>query len=113
MEDNTKQEWYCWQTADNAPHNSILRPDIVLKKGQRLLMRTMAENLGASTTNGSSVQLKLELRPVKAGSGGGMTPEQLLGNIEYWAEKPRASTRLYASKSTSRADFEKESEKWI
>ena len=43
----------------------------------------------------------------------GMTPEQLLGNIEYWAEKPRASTRLYASKSTSRADFEKESEKWI
>ena len=43
----------------------------------------------------------------------GMTPEQLLGNIEYWAEKPRKSTRLYASKSTSRADFEKESEKWI
>ena len=43
----------------------------------------------------------------------GMTPEQLLGNIEYWAENPRKSTRLYASKSTSRADFEKESEKWI
>lgn len=43
----------------------------------------------------------------------GMTPEQLLGNIEYWAEKPRKSMRIYASKSTSRADFEKESEKWI
>ena len=43
----------------------------------------------------------------------GMTPEQLLGNIEYWAEKPRDSLRIYASKSTSRADFEKESEKWI
>ena len=39
-------------------------------------MRTMAENLGTATANGSSVQLKLELRPVKAGSGGGMTPEQ-------------------------------------
>lgn len=43
----------------------------------------------------------------------GMTKEQLLGNIEYWAEKPRKSMRIYASKSTSRADFEKESEKWI
>ena len=43
----------------------------------------------------------------------GMTPEQLLGNIEYWAEKPRDSLRIYASKSTSRADFEAESEHWI
>lgn len=43
----------------------------------------------------------------------GMTKEQLLGNIEYWAEKPRKSMRIYASKSTSRADFERESEKWI
>lgn len=43
----------------------------------------------------------------------GMTPEQLLGNIEYWAEKPRNSLRIYANKSTSRADFEEESEHWI
>ena len=43
----------------------------------------------------------------------GMTPEQLLGNIEYWAEKQRPAMRIYASKSTSRADFEAESEKWI
>ena len=43
----------------------------------------------------------------------GMTPEQLLGNIEYWAEKPRNSLRIYANKSTSRADFEGESEHWI
>lgn len=43
----------------------------------------------------------------------GMTSEQLLGNIEYWAEQPRKSLRIYANKSTSRADFEKESEKWI
>lgn len=43
----------------------------------------------------------------------GMTPEQLLGNIEYWAEKPRDSLRIYARKSTSRADFEAESEHWI
>lgn len=43
----------------------------------------------------------------------GMTQEQLLGNIEYWAEKPRDKMRIYASKSTSRTDFERESEKWI
>ena len=43
----------------------------------------------------------------------GMTPEQLLGNIEYWAEKLRNSLRIYANKSTSRADFEEESEHWI
>lgn len=43
----------------------------------------------------------------------GMTPEQLLGNIEYWAEKPRNSLRIYANKSTSRADFDEESEHWI
>lgn len=43
----------------------------------------------------------------------GMTPEQLLGNIEYWAEKPRDSLRIYANKRTSRADFDEESEHWI
>lgn len=43
----------------------------------------------------------------------GMSPEQLLGNIEYWAEKPRNSLRIYANKRTSRADFEEESEHWI
>lgn len=43
----------------------------------------------------------------------GLTQEQLLGNIEYWAQKPRKSMRIYANKSTSRDDFIKESEKWI
>lgn len=43
----------------------------------------------------------------------GMSPEQLLGNIEYWAEKPRDSLRIYANKRTSRAEFEEESEHWI
>lgn len=43
----------------------------------------------------------------------GLTQEQLLGNIEYWAEKPRKSMRIYASKSSSREDFIKESKKWI
>lgn len=43
----------------------------------------------------------------------GLTQEQLLGNIEYWAEKPRKSMRIYASKSSSREAFIKESEKWI
>ena len=43
----------------------------------------------------------------------GLTSEQLLGNIQYWAENPGKSMRIYASRKTSRADFEKESEKWI
>lgn len=43
----------------------------------------------------------------------GLTPDQLLGNIEYWAEKSPAQLRLYAGRNTSREDFEKESEKWI
>jgi len=44
----------------------------------------------------------------------GLTSEQLLGNIEYWAEHPEnKKMRIYANRSTSREDFEKASEKWI
>lgn len=43
----------------------------------------------------------------------GMTSEQLLGNIEYWAEKQPKSLRIRADRRSSRADFEKESDKWI
>ena len=42
----------------------------------------------------------------------GLTEEQLLGNIEYWAEHPGKSQRLYASRSTSREDFIEASKKW-
>jgi ribosomal protein L32E len=42
----------------------------------------------------------------------GLTSEQLMGNIEYWAANPDKSTRLYASRYTSREDFLKNSEKW-
>lgn len=42
----------------------------------------------------------------------GLTEEQLLGNIEYWAENPGKSMRLYASRKTSREDFIEESKKW-
>jgi len=42
----------------------------------------------------------------------GLTEEQLLGNIEYWAENPGKSMRLYASRNTSREDFIEESKKW-
>ena len=42
----------------------------------------------------------------------GLTEEQLLGNIEYWAEHPGKSQRLYASRKTSREDFVEASKKW-
>lgn len=42
----------------------------------------------------------------------GLTEEQLLGNIEYWAEHPGRSQRLYASRRTSREDFIEASKKW-
>lgn len=42
----------------------------------------------------------------------GLTEEQLLGNIEYWAENPTRTTRLYASRHTSREDFIEGSKKW-
>lgn len=42
----------------------------------------------------------------------GLTSEQLMGNIEYWAANPDKSTRLYANRYTSREDFLKNSEKW-
>lgn len=42
----------------------------------------------------------------------GLTSEQLMGNIEYWAANPDKSTRLYASRRTSREDFLKNSGKW-
>lgn len=44
----------------------------------------------------------------------GLTQEQLLGNIEYWAQqKPGTKPRIFANRYTSREDFIKESEKWI
>lgn len=42
----------------------------------------------------------------------GLTEEQLLGNIEYWAENPSKSMRLYARRNTSREDFVEASKKW-
>ena len=42
----------------------------------------------------------------------GLTEEQLLGNIEYWAEHPSKDMRLYARRNTSREDFVEASKKW-
>lgn len=42
----------------------------------------------------------------------GLTEEQLLGNIEYWAENPGKNMRLYAARNTSREDFIEASKKW-
>lgn len=42
----------------------------------------------------------------------GLTEEQLLGNIEYWAEHPSKDMRLYARRNTSRDDFVEASKKW-
>lgn len=43
----------------------------------------------------------------------GLTSEQLLGNIEYWAEHPSNKMRLYASRKSSREDFIEGSKKWL
>lgn len=43
----------------------------------------------------------------------GLTSEQLLGNIEYWAENVPKKPRLYASRKSSREDFIEGSKKWI
>ena len=43
----------------------------------------------------------------------GLTSEQLLGNIEYWAEHPSNKMRLYASRKSSREDFMEGSKKWL
>ena len=42
----------------------------------------------------------------------GLTEEQLLGNIEYWAEHPSKDMRLYARRNTSRDDLVEASKKW-
>lgn len=43
----------------------------------------------------------------------GLTSEQLLGNIEYWAENAPKKPTLYKSRSSSREDFVEASKKWI
>ena len=43
----------------------------------------------------------------------GLTSEQLLGNIEYWAENAPKRPTLYASRRSSREDFVEASKKWI
>ena len=43
----------------------------------------------------------------------GMSSEQLLGNIEYWAENTPKQPRLYASRKSSREDFVEGSKKWL
>lgn len=43
----------------------------------------------------------------------GLSSEQLLGNIEYWAEHPDKKMRIYASRHSSREDFIEGSKKWI
>lgn len=43
----------------------------------------------------------------------GLSSEQLLGNIEYWAENAPKKMRIYASRSSSREDFIEGSKKWI
>ena len=43
----------------------------------------------------------------------GLTSEQLLGNIEYWAENAPKKPRLYASRKSSREDFVEASKKWL
>ena len=43
----------------------------------------------------------------------GLTSEQLLGNIEYWAENAPKKPKLYKSRSSSREDFVEASKKWI
>lgn len=43
----------------------------------------------------------------------GMTSEQLLGNIEYWAENVPRQPRLYAARHSSREDFVEGSKKWL
>ena len=43
----------------------------------------------------------------------GMSSEQLLGNIEYWAENVPKQPRLYAARHSSREDFVVGSKKWL
>ena len=43
----------------------------------------------------------------------GLSSEQLLGNIEYWAENVPKRPTLYASRHSSREDFVEASKKWI
>ena len=43
----------------------------------------------------------------------GLTEEQLLGNIEYWAEHVPKKPRLYAARHSSREDFIEGSKKWL
>lgn len=58
---------------------------------------------------GSDILIEIFERAEKRG----LTSEQLLGNIEYWAEHAPKKPRIYASRSSSREDFIERSKKWI